>query len=192
MSKFYCNLGHKWCRYCRNIKDVGKTQICNYNKNKITDMENCPRLLEIKTIRFSEMLQEVDFDKAFSHIIEWYPNQADCYDLYKKVYDKIQNMTPNFPKLGDTRISIDRENWEGKYYPSVHGKRNNQYYGLEFLPWKNWISMSFTEDTLKTFTPEEIIGACLYEMTYNGFDEETIENKLEELRNAIPKTEKNK
>lgn len=188
MSKFYCDLGHKWCRYCRNIKDAGeKTQICNYNKNKITDMENCPRLLEIKTIRFSEMLQEVDFDKAFSHIIEWYPDQSGGYDLYKKVYDKIQNMTPNFPKLGDMMISIYRENWEGKYYPSVHGKRNNQDYGLEFLPWKNWISMSFTEDTLNIFTPEEIVGACLWEMTYNGFDEETIENKLEELRSAIPK-----
>jgi len=180
MSKFYCDLGHKWCKYCHKIKKT-QTQICNYNKNKITDMENCPRLLEIKTMRFSEMLQKVDFDKAFSHIIKWYPNQVDSYDSYKNVYNKIKTMTPNWPKLGDTMISVEKEEWGGKDYPLVHGKQNNQYYGLEFLPWKNWISMSFTEDTLNIFTPEEIVGACLWEMTFDGFDEETIKNKLENL-----------
>ena len=52
--------------------------------------------------------------------------------------------------------------------------------------------MSFTKDTLNIFTPEEIIGACLWEMTYSGFDEKTIKNSLEELESAIPKVEKNK
>lgn len=189
MRKFYCNLGHKWCKYCRNIKTTDnkeKTPICVYCKNNIACMHKCPRLAEIETVRFSEMARNVDFDKAFACIVAWYPNQANEYASYKKVYDTICKMNPNWHKLGDMLISVAKEDWDGKFYPNVSGvTTSKQNYGIEFVPWKNWISMWFTQDTLDTFTHEEIVGACLWEMTYNGFDEQTIDETRTSLEKEV-------
>lgn len=189
MSKFYCGVGHKWCKFCRNVKTDGKkkTSVCIYSKKELSTLDECPRLDEIKTLQFHDLLQTVDFDKVFDHIIDWWPEQKKNEEGYRKVYDKLQKIKPRWPKLGDMRIVIEKEEWDGKVYPNVSGRypTKDLNYGIEFTSWEEWISMYFTEETLTTFTHEEIVGACLYEMTFYGFDDTDVQQALNEMYNEV-------
>jgi hypothetical protein len=189
MSKFYCERGHKWCKFCHNIKKskTEKIPVCTYCQKEIENTDKCPRLAEIETVRFSEMIRNIDFDKAFAHLINWWPDQEPARGKYLEVFNKLCKMKPNWHKLGDLMIAVDKEYWDGKIYPNVSGRYPNidQNFGIEFIPWIEWVSMYFTEETLASFTCEEIIGACLWEMTFNGFDENTIRGTLTKMRNNI-------
>jgi len=195
MSKFYCGIGHKWCKFCRKVKtkNKGKTTVCMYCKVGLSFLDKCPRIAEIETVRFYELVRSVDFDDAFSHIVKWWPTQKNCRDGYLGVYNKLCKMKPRWPKLGDMMISVDKEEWDGEIYPNVSGiyRNTNQKFGIEFTPWKDWISMYITTETITNFTHEEIVGACLWEMTYHGFDEISIQQNLTNLYDSIEEIKKN-
>ena len=47
-------------------------------------------------------------------------------------------------------------------------------YSLTATPWSFWLGMGVDEDTLKDMSVEDIMVNCIYEMTWWGYDEETI------------------
>ena len=70
----------------------------------------------------------------------------------------------------------------------LHGKSTNpesKDYGTRFPiyfdPWAEWLGMSINAETLKTFSELEIVSHCLFEMTFEGFDEVTIKESADNL-----------
>ena len=45
--------------------------------------------------------------------------------------------------------------------------------------------MTIDRDTLKEFNQLEIISHCLYEMTFMGYDEETIQQYLADMEKSV-------
>lgn len=195
--KLHCKIGNKWCKFCRQQKfaDLStKAPVCTYCNKALGELTECPRIAEIKTKTFSEILHEVEFYKVFKQICDWWPNQCDCEHGYKIVFNKVRAMVPNpVHKLDDMFISIVNDEWEGKLYPNVSGIQHNRpdiSYGIEFEPWIDWVSHFITKETLNTFTPTEIAAACLWEMTFNGFEESVIQGTLEKMKDDIDKIKK--
>jgi hypothetical protein len=62
-------------------------------------------------------------------------------------------------------------------------------WGIEFEPWDIWLGMSIDEDTLKEFTKEEIVTHCLWEMTFCGYDQEDIQEQMNELQDRVKEIE---
>lgn len=70
----------------------------------------------------------------------------------------------------------------------------NIKYGIEFCPWKDWVSMYITQDSLDNFTKEDIVAACLHEMTFFGFTDSEVQaevKKLQDLKDSIEECKNN-
>jgi len=60
-------------------------------------------------------------------------------------------------------------------------------FGFELEPWQNWLGLLVDQDTRQVFSPAEIVAACLWEMSYVAFDEETISQLADHLQTAKTK-----
>lgn len=180
MGKSYCKIEHKWCKGL-------KKGVCTWCNKSITKVPRCPRLTEIETVRFATIVASVDFDKVFDIIATQYPDQADGREKYNEVFNRIHSMTPLKHNLTDIIINIEKVTEDDKTWYDVHGKVHNKpyRYSIEFDPWINWISYFVSQTTLDSLTYEEIVAHCLWEMTYYGFDEKTIQDTKKDLIESV-------
>lgn len=146
-----------------------------------------------------DIFNKVTFEEILEEILNAYPDEEDMSDQYEEVFSKIMDMelAPNDEKwklvLENTEEEwdcFDEDTGETEHiienYVTVYGKkaRSKEYYAIEFAPWNEWLSMIIDTKTLKEFTPAQIAAYCLWEMTFISFDEENIEDALEDLKNV--------
>lgn len=178
MSKKFCKVDKKWCKFL-------KRGVCSFCNNRLIYVNRCPRLRLIETTRLYELMKVVNFSSVFTCIYNWYEDQRRNSKRYYYVFYKCLLMRPRKHNLTDLFINIELFEDCSKKVPSAYGvkiiNRDNIRYSLEFNKWNNWISMFITKETLDNFSPEEIVASCLYEMTFYGFDEDTIQKNLAEL-----------
>jgi hypothetical protein len=55
-----------------------------------------------------------------------------------------------------------------------HTKNEEEWQELYVLPWANCLGMYVIKEQCKHITDAEIVGSCLWTMTYFGFSEKTI------------------
>lgn len=180
MGKLYCNIESKWCKGL-------KRGVCTWCGKPIDEVSRCPRLEKIETVRFSDLLKQVNFNDVFAAITKWFPDQNECFDGYSDVFNQVRYLEPGRHYLNDLYIDITVTNEDGSSWLDVHGIELNKQkmYGIEFRSWQDWISMFITKETLETLTPEEIVGACLYEMTFFGFNESKINDMTETINASV-------
>ena len=53
---------------------------------------------------------------------------------------------------------------------------------IEFTPWSQWLGMEITENALENFSELEIMGHSLYEMTFIGLEEDSIQNEIKRIQ----------
>lgn len=104
--------------------------------------------------------------------------------LHQSVFDKMKVKT-----IGKSKLFLNIElvkKFDELYYhvnaitlPNESNKIDN--YSLMFTPWKDWLSMGVSQDTIETLSFDEIIAHCLYEMTYIHFDERKIKKEFNKL-----------
>ena len=182
MGKLHCKIENKWCKF------LIRKGICTYCDKNIKEISRCPRLSEIETVRFSELLKVVSFEDVFVALTKWFDNQEPAKDGYHEVFRKLCLMKPQKHELGDMFIDIHKvKEDDGSEWLDVSGKFPNKTitYGIEFCPWIEWVSMFITQTTLDMFTPEEIVGACLWEMTFYGFTEDKVDETKKELIKSV-------
>lgn len=51
--------------------------------------------------------------------------------------------------------------------------------------------MYIAKDTLNNLKPEDIVAGCLYELTFFGYNEQDIQNKLQDLKDSIEECKNN-
>ena len=124
-------------------------------------------------------------------LLKLYPDQKGNISSYKKVFNKLQVLEPteqDFSILARW-VKDDEEN----DYVIVSGYYNSdkdadgqptEDYALDFTPWSKWLGMDIDQNTLKTFSELEIIAHCLYDLTFYGFDEDTIQEALKEYKDS--------
>ena len=186
MGKLYCEVEKKWCKFL-------KRGVCTYSKTKLDSIEKCPRIEEIETRRLYDLLHTVDFDNVFDRLTFWFNDQDDQKEGYRGVFEKLLSMEPHKHNLADMFITIQKVPENGRDYLDTLGFDwiTKKTYAIEFVPWNDWVSMCITKETLDLLSDEEIVAACLYEMTFCGFNEEQIRGKEENLKNVLEETLKN-
>ena len=96
-------------------------------------------------------------------------------EAYKKMFESLKTVEPE--KIGMTIvITKEKDIIDGEDFIDVAGIVNtptnmeeNYSHGIELLPWRQWLGMDISKDSLANFNAEEIIIHCLYEMTFEGF-----------------------
>lgn len=114
--------------------------------------------------------------------IETYPDSEKSMAGYKTVFTKLVLLNP---EETDISIVITKEKDGDEEYIDVSGLHNHprnkeETYsqGIEFTPWRKWLGMDISKESLNDFSEAELIVHCLYEMTFEGFEEEDIENRI--------------
>lgn len=130
---------------------------------------------------FKELLQSYTWPSLSTVFLDIYPDAAEMMDAYKTVFENLQIIEPE-----DIDMSIDiTSEIDDESYVEVLGIYNNpkneeEHYSqaIEFTPWRNWLAMDISKESLELFSEEEIIVHSLYEMTFVAFSEEEIQKVL--------------
>lgn len=180
MNKNYCKIEHKWCKYSKRCR-------CAYCNKELTEVSRCPRLTEIETVRFYELLKSVKFEDVFMSITKWFKDQENSIEGYRKVFNVLLDMTPRKHNLTDLLINVEKVAERDSEWLEVSGYTfdKKKHYSIEFEPWINWVSMFVTQETLDNLTAEEIVGASLWEMTYWGFEEDKVVENYGKLLESV-------
>ena len=126
---------------------------------------------------------------------EIYPDQNKNLDVYGDIFEKLKWMEMEESDFTiELKQCYDDETMEEDFV-EVYGLKQNPSedekcgYALEYSPWNEWLGMTVSNKALTEFTEFEIIAHCLYEMTFMGFDEETIREEMDELNRRIEEIE---
>ena len=129
-------------------------------------------------------------------LLELYPEEDENgnLSLYEEVLEKLRFM---YPVSSDIMLNItyQRDDFDNETYVDVSGKDLNldpsdshqntiftDTCAIEFTPWNKWLGMEITENTLHDFSELEILCHSLYEMTFIDFNEESIQNEIEKIK----------
>ncbi|WP_434751569.1 DUF6557 family protein [Paenibacillus amylolyticus] len=67
----------------------------------------------------------------------------------------------------------------------VHGKNNSPewkgYWDISASKWGEWLGFYMDQQVFEKFTVEQIVALCLVEMTWFGFSEERIKDRIDHL-----------
>ena len=89
----------------------------------------------------------------------------------EKMFARLQDMEP---EPGDMKLLVSPNDVSG-YYDEVTLKEHPEYHGglysLVCTPWSKWLGMEVSQETLESMSVSDILGNCLYEMTYFGYEE---------------------
>jgi len=187
MGKTFCKVEKKWCKLL-------KRGVCTFCDNNIEKVNRCPRLAKIETVRLIELLKRTNFEDTFKALCTWHSDQEKNKNGYQHVFNTLLQMKPKKHNLSDLIIVVEKtkDNICNIEYLDTHGidPITKKRFGIEFVDWNDWISMFIYEQTLNDLTPEEIIGACLYEMTFYGFEEAKVKQQLQKMVGDIEEMKK--
>lgn len=128
-------------------------------------------------------------------LTEMYPECLAQSEAYEDVIDYVAN-TPesNFDEfvieVGLIDPSSDEEYEEGvdeEAYLSISGYsvKEDLHFALGFSKWEEWANAKIIIQEDLMISPEELIAICIYEMTFYGFDQESILKELVDLEKGI-------
>lgn len=132
------------------------------------------------------MINQVKFEDIKKSLLELDQEQEDSIEGYLKVFNELRLMKPKRRENEDWMIDIRWVEGEEEEYIDVSMKWLNsdnpeELWAADFTAWEEWLAMKVDEDQVKKFGLIEYITFCLWEMTFDGFDEETINSRKEEL-----------
>lgn len=135
-----------------------------------------------------QLIQSNQWLNVKTTLFEIFPEEIKSIKAYETVFENLRSIEPI-----DSEFEIILENEydaiTGEFdYVHLHGKTTNpesKDYGTRFAiyfdPWAEWLGMSISTETLETFSELEIVNHCLFEMTFEGFDEVTIKESGDNL-----------
>jgi len=144
----------------------------------------------MKTKILQDIFSEVEWEKVWKTLIEFYPSQSyeekDYFEVFWKIIGKV-------PVIDDMYLDIsyiEEENSEDNYY-DVCGVRDgdDNSYAIEYIPWDEWAGLKINEKLKWEYEKEEIVAHSLYELTYCGFVEEEIQARFKEIMDDINEIE---
>ena len=189
MGKNFCKIGSKWCKYLRRGH-------CDFSHTSTESLAKCPRISQLETIQFADLLKTVEFETVFNRLLFYFPGQERSKQKYKEVFETLLNLKP-MTNLNSVfiKVSYQKDFFDDKKYIDVSGVQvfnsTNIKYGIEFCPWKDWVSMYITQDSLDNFTKEDIVAACLYEMTFFGFTDTEVQAEVKKLQESFEEMKTN-
>lgn len=137
--------------------------------------------MKLKELVMQTTYEEIE--QAIAKVFESYGLEVTEYrkSNWAKVFDTLYAMEPE--QDIDMKLRIVPGDVSG-YYDEETRKKNPEYspymFSLTATPWKEWLGMEVDEATLNSMSVADILGNCIYEMTWWGYDEETIRKNFEE------------
>lgn len=127
---------------------------------------------------FYEVIKNCDIDEVVYYFLKLCDNSPDIKRTEKCIRCAISDMKSiQAVKSEYEVIKIERTQTESEEYDIVHmlDKTTDIKYGLEINPWKYTLGYSVDENSLSNYGYEKYASLVLWEMTWFGYDEATIQ-----------------
>ena len=114
---------------------------------------------------------------------------------YRIVLDKLKEITPEENSFEIVLQTIEEEGEESYVHVNATDlslKPTDEFSGSRSLmgtPWCKWLSMPISKESKENFKEIEIIAHCLWEMTFCGFDDESIQEFNDKLDDEMDEFE---
>jgi hypothetical protein len=122
-------------------------------------------------MKVEEMFGALDRDKVIAELERQRPRQVENREGHIEAWNEIVTLTP-IPTEYSCRLDVYRSDADGKNYIDVSGLMDGSedLLAIEFVDWREWISMSvISGDRMFGATPEAMLAAILHEMTFCGY-----------------------
>jgi hypothetical protein len=127
-------------------------------------------------MKFYEILTKTKWEDVEKSLQKHYPNYMDSIGGFKKVYYELFTLKPKYNEK--FQIHIEKDDF---WSVSGYSTEEDSYYGIEYVRWENWLGYDLHPDSL-VLSNEDIVAHCLWEMTWAGFFQEKIEEKVKYLK----------
>lgn len=156
----------------------------------------------------AELLAAANWPEIKAALAWLYPDESDRVEDYRHVFHELRKLDP---EANPMRIVIERAprlepddesglevigcdgtrnrdleefaHWD-EHSKAKHGDTETRW-SLAFRPWRVWLGMSIEPATLEAHAPAHVVAHCLYEMTFHGFFEATIQATHHELLRRV-------
>jgi len=127
---------------------------------------------------FKELVIACDPETVFECLSSDYDD--DRIRAYAEVIDKLLDLEPI---KSEYIICLQEVESEDEFYTEVFGVKNScdLKWSLSMMKWSEWLGMKIHETSQAIYTKDQIICHCLWEMTFYGFDEKTIEDTKNDI-----------
>lgn len=128
---------------------------------------------------FGELVYAHTWRDVETDFIRIYPGDDEWVQQHGRVFHTLKTLTP---RLSDLEIVIDlAEDEAGDVWVDVSGRQDEELVAIEFVDWAEWLGMTIDRTTSDRYRPAEIVAHCVWEMSFFGFDEETISQRWSEI-----------
>lgn len=165
---------------------------CNNNHDFKSEISNLTShiYMTLKTL-----IEKHTWQAIASVFLKTYPKAEENMAGYQQVFEKLSEMeseTTGMSIIVKTETDDD-EDYVDVSGLNIHPKTEEDHYpqGLELTPWKQWLGMEISNESLKEFSEQEILVHCLYEMTFEGFSEDAIQKTSERIEKSCKARQSN-
>ena len=132
-------------------------------------------------VKLFDLYEQVSWRSVWEALLKEHSDQEKSREGYKIAFGKMLGLCP---VESDSRIRITREEEDGERWLHTCYQMNNgenPIVSLMMTRWEEGLGMDVDEDTVTAFLPETIVAMTLFEMTWFGFDKETVHKKVERM-----------
>jgi hypothetical protein len=156
-------------------------------------------------MKLKELVANTDWNQVKSRLLRNYPDSGQSMEAYQLVFDTLSSLAPQETKIRVCIEMVFREGIDEEPYIEVFGKdgtlnknlpdfryfsktaskefaNSEASFALDLVPWEEWLGMELDPSTIDAYSGHDIAAHCLWEMTFFGFDQETIKEQRDELR----------
>lgn len=131
---------------------------------------------------FKELLDMYNDEVIVKNVIKLYPDQKKNKKGYLVTLSELRNLEPIITEM---EIDITLVENQGDPYIDVHGLKEGETYALSYTYFEEWLGYTINEYVFKDFKDIDILAHCIWEMTWNGFTNKQIKEKIELLNDRI-------
>jgi hypothetical protein len=135
----------------------------------------------------SELIHSLDLEDVLAVLARHYTGESESEEGYRDVWAKLQTMQPKATTFVVVLSKSRNTEPDDQDWVDVSGRDagTDTMYAIEFTDWAQWLSMPIeVAPELRPMLEAEQLAHCLHEMTFAGYEESDIEEKLEEIRDA--------
>lgn len=142
-------------------------------------------------MNFQQYLHQLDTNHFLDVMKKRHVKEAE-QTLYLRFIEKLKQQKP---KESDSTLNcrMEESGDEGILLPVVTVSKDGKEYAIDFIPWEEVLSYQVHPNALEAFSLEAFCYHVLYDMSFDGFDEEErqerfsrIEERLDENRKQDP------
>ena len=159
-------------------------------------------------MKLKDLILVADWNDVKSSLLQAYPRSKESIRKFQSVFETLLSLKPRETNMGLYFKEIIPEGTDEEPYVEVFGKdgtlnsnlpdlrrfretaspefaNSETSFALELVPWDEWLGMELSPSTIQVYSCSEIIAHCLWEMTFFGFDQATIEKEKKEIDRRV-------